>query len=302
MAELDFWGILDLINTQFPQYVPILYKPGIFDVFVRYAKAKSSGVNPWTPDQLLAELHKTEYYQQTTDAARQNDLLSATDPATWQQRVEKTRRMINDISMELGIKLEGEGLDSPAFSFLVQAAREGWDATEIRYRLLQGSINRTYAGGQVATNMAAVKRMANDYGVPLGDWAVGGYARMLTSGAMDMDGVQGYLIEQAKSLFPGLTAALDQGITVRQYADPYVQLASQETGLNPSDVNLTDQKWMSVLNKIDPKTGQRVSMDLDEALAAFRTDSRWGYDTSGQARQSATQLSEALQQKMGTAA
>jgi hypothetical protein len=59
---------------------------------------------------------------------------------------------------------------------------------------------------------------------------------------------------------------------------------------------------MKILNQVDPKTGQRVSMSLDQALSAFRTDPTWGYDQTDKAKQDATQLATQLQQKFGAAA
>ena len=299
MATLDFWGILALINDEFPQYVPILQQPGVFDVFVRYAQAKSSGINPWTPDQLLAELHKTPYYQSTPAPVRQFDLLLATDPATAAQKIEQTKRIIDDLQRQTGITLDATGgLSSPAFAFLQQAVAYGWDANEIKYRML-ASVNSTHAGGELGSTAAQVRNMADQYGVPLSDDAVLDYARKLSEGAIDQAGLQGYLIEQAKSLFPGLATALDKGITVKQYADPYLQIAAQELNINPADVNLTDQKWMAALNQIDPKTGARVSMSLDDWLRKIRTDPTYGYDKTLKAGNDATQLSVALQQRLG---
>jgi hypothetical protein len=107
------------------------------------------------------------------------------------------------------------------------------------------------------------------------------------------------MIEQAKSLFPGLTSALDQGVTVRQYAEPYLQIAQQELGTNINAISLTDPKWNAAVNQIDPKTGQRVSMNLSDWTSKIRSDSQYGYDTTEQARTRAAQLSTQLTNMMG---
>jgi hypothetical protein len=111
--------------------------------------------------------------------------------------------------------------------------------------------------------------------------------------------VKGYAIEQAKSLFPGLTAALDAGQTVDQYADPYKQIATQELNVNPADIQWTDPKWMKALNQVDPKTGARTSMSLDQWLSTLRTDPTYGYDQTNKAGQQAAQLATQLSQRFG---
>ncbi len=208
--------------------------------------------------------------------------------------------MIADAEAATGIKLDTTGgLSSQGFQFLSKASMAGWDAARIRYELLAiGGGN----GGDVAAQGLNVKNLANQYGVPLSDQAAMDWATKLAQGAITEDSVKGYLVEQAKSLFPALAGALDRGITVAQYADPYIQIAQQELGINPASVSFTDPKWMQALNQVDPKTGQRVSMSLDDWLKTIRTDSRYGYDTSSQGRQSATQLATALQQRFGAAA
>lgn len=295
---MDYLQALNIIQTQYPDALPILQKPGVAQVYLDYLNASP----PWTTAQLQAALRATPYYQQSPQAVRDWDILQATDPATASTKAEQAKRTIDDLQRELGITLDNAGgLASPAFSFLVDAIKYGWDANEIRYRML-ASVNKTQAGGQVGATAAQIKSTASDYGVPLSDKAVLDWATKVTQGAMDMQGVQGYLIEQAKSLFPALTGWLDKGGTVKDYAAPYLQLAQQELDINPADINLTDQKWMSALNQVDPKTGQRVSMSLDSWLAKLRSDPAYGYDTTSKGRQDATTLATVLQQKFGNAA
>lgn len=301
MAVLDFWGILNLINQEFPQYVPILEKPGVFDVFVRYAVAKSGGGDPWSSDQLLAELHKTPWYQSSTDTERQWDMLQATDPATAKQKAALTMRTIKDLQAELGVTLDdSQGFSGQLFQFYQQAVRSGWDANEIRYQLL-ATKDAKHQGGQYASLAAQVRGWADAMGVPLSDQAIQDWANKLGEGAIDQAGIQGYLQEQAKSLYPGLASAIDRGITVKQYADPYIQLAAQELNINPAGVSLTDPKWMSALNQVDPKTGARVSLSLDDWLREIRTNPVYGYDGTIQASTRASQLAMQLEQKFGAA-
>lgn len=301
MADIDFFTLLNLLQTEHPDIASIIWKPGVFDVAKQMMQAEVDG-KPWTQDQVNAAITATPYFQQTNANTRSWDVLVATDPATAYQKMQTVRNTVEDLQRQLGVTLDTSGgFGSQSWQFYTNAIRNGWDANEIKYQML-ALAGQPQAGGVVGSNAAQIRSAANDYGVPLSDSAVMDWATKVTQGAMDMQGVQGYLIEQAKSLFPALSTALDQGITVKQYAAPYLQLAQQELDINPSDINLTDQKWMAALNQVDPKTGQRVSMSLDSWLAKLRSDPAYGYDTTAQGRQSATTLATALQQKFGAAA
>jgi hypothetical protein len=290
MAEEDLLTFLAKIQSQYPQAMAIITQPGVAAVYVQAVK------EGWSGDRLEAALENTEWWKTSPAPVRAWQALQATDPATAAQKGADTKRLFDDISKQIGLTAP------PDFTLFARAVSEGWDANRIKYELIAttnwgGGLYPQ--GGEIGASAATVNSMANDYGVPLSDQTKVQWGRQLAQGAITPDSVKGYLIEQAKSLYPGLTAALDQGITVKQYADPYIQLAQQETGLNPADVNLTDQKWMSLLNKVDPKTGARVSMSLDEALGAIRSDSAWGYDTSAQGRAAATQLADNLAKTFG---
>lgn len=300
MADMDFYSILALLQKEHPDVFGLLSKPGVFSLAMDMMKAEVAG-QPWTTDQVSARLQATPYFQHTDANARAFDALLATDPATARQTVEKASRTIHDLESQLGVHLDDAGgMGSPAFAFLTHAVAEGWSADEIKYRLL-ASVNATHNGGEIAANAAAIKGLANDYGVPLSDQSTMHWATLLTQGAINQDGMKGYLVEQAKSLFPALSSALDKGITVSQYADPYKQIAVQQLGVNPETINWADPKWNQALNQIDPKTGQRVSMSLDQWTQTVRSDPRYGYDTTSQGKQAAAQLATQLLQKFGAA-
>jgi hypothetical protein len=155
------------------------------------------------------------------------------------------------------------------------------------------------SGGEVTQNVTKVMGLADDYGVPLSMEQAGKWGYQLTGGIVDETALRGYMVEQAKSLFPGLSDALERGITVRQYADPYLQIAQRELGTDPNTVALTDSKWNAALNQIDPKTGARVSMSLHDWTSHIRSNAEYGYDKTDQARSRSAQFATQLEQMMG---
>jgi hypothetical protein len=297
---LDFFQMLDAIHQEHPDIFALLSQPGMLDLAQQIINAEQSG-QPLTQAQINAKLQNTDYFKTTTPDARAYDALRAVDPAAANQRAVLVQRQIADASANLGISLPSDGtMNSQGFQFFINAVRNNWSADEIKYQLLaQVKGLNAGMGGEVGNNAAQIKNLFNDYGVPLSDAQTMDYAMKLGQGAETTDGIKGYAIQAAQSLFPSLTTQLHQGYTVRQIADPYLQMLQQETGVDPTTVNLTDPKYMGFLNQVDPKTGQRTVMPLDSALAKIRTDPTYGYDTTGQARQAASQLTSQLASKFG---
>jgi hypothetical protein len=302
-GDQHFWDIIDAIQQSYPGLLPILNQPGVFDVAAKIIDGEQSGT-PMTPDQITAALQNTQYFQNTPQAQRTWDIGAALDPATYQQKISDYTTRFNNIQAQLGVQLPywvGIGL-------MKEAAVNGWDDTRMKYQIMAtdqwikdptATGAQPPAGGQLGESANQVHQLASAYGVNLSDQATMNWADQLASGAIDQQAVQGYMIEQAKSLYPQLSSALDQGITVAQYTDPYKQMAVQELGINPNDFNLTDPKWQASINQVDPKTGARTAMSLQQWQTTLRTDNSYGYDTSPAARQQASDLATKLGQEFG---
>jgi hypothetical protein len=158
------------------------------------------------------------------------------------------------------------------------------------------------AARQVEDNKAKLKSMADAYLVPVSDGALSEWSRKELSGEVPQDGFLSYVKEQAKSLFPTLSAAIDRGVTVAQYSDPYKQLAAQVLEVSPESISLADPKWSRALTNVDPKTGDRAAMSLYDWQALLKTDPQYGYDRTQQGRQEGAQLADKILQTFGRTA
>jgi hypothetical protein len=112
--------------------------------------------------------------------------------------------------------------------------------------------------------MQGLKEQAGQYYVPMSDQALQGWTQKIIGGQITADSFSAYLKEQAKSLFPGLANAIDQGITVQHYTDPYRQIAAQTLELNPDSVDFSSPKFSPALYQKDAKTGANTSMTLSD--------------------------------------
>ena len=157
-------------------------------------------------------------------------------------------------------------------------------------------------GGDLGANISLVKQIASSYAVPIDDASAYKWALDIQSGAADQAGVTNWAKEQAKSLFPSLGAALDSGLTVDQYAAPYRSIAAQELNINPDTVQWSDPKWQAALSQIDPKTGVRTSMSLDDWTRKLRSDPVYGFDQTQGAKNQAVDFATKIGQALGRVA
>ena len=67
--------------------------------------------------------------------------------------------------------------------------------------------------------------------MPLSDETISKWAFDIANQAATLDGFKSYMISEAKTLFPGISAGLDAGQTVTQITDPYTQIAVRELGV-----------------------------------------------------------------------
>lgn len=285
----------DIIHQRYAYMEWALSIPEVGDILRR---AAGEG---WDGTRLQGAIEATSWWKTTSAAARQWQQLQSQDPAT----AADTKAQLLQQAQDLAANYEATGLDLNAI--VDMALKTGTGASGIAAMIRSQS--NYYARERdretaARTNqlLGTVQGLSRDYAIPLSMDAMQKWATQLAQPGANLADFENYVREQAKSLFPGLAAAIDRGVTVRQYVEPYLQIYAKELGTSPENVDLTDPQFNQALNQIDPKTGTRVSMSLDQWTATVRSDPRLGYDGSQNGQTVATQLAQALQQRLGNAA
>jgi hypothetical protein len=159
--------------------------------------------------------------------------------------------------------------------------------------------------GVAAVSQADLQQYYDDYQVPVSPQKLQQQVQQLLSGVATPEGIKAAISQQAQTLRasnPQLVDYLKQGHTVRDWADPFMQHGATLLGLNPHSMDLNAPMWNTVLNPAtDPATGKPTgqALSIDQWDQMLRNDPKYGFDTSANGKQSASQLIMGLKQTMG---
>lgn len=250
----------------------------------------------WDTATLEGALSKTSWWQQTSNTARQFDAQQATDPASAQAAVAQVQASVQTLAGSLGITMDPSRMQALS----LEATRFGWSQDQIKLALTaEGNYDPTKAKGSVATSLLQLQADAANYGVPMSQDTMQQWLQQINSGTQNQDGFKVYLQGQAKSLYPTMASAIDQGITPAQYFDPYKQAAANTLGIDPQSINFTDPKWQAAIMQIDPKTGQRTPMSLDQWQQYIKGTPTYGYQYTTNGVNDAYNILAQIGQAMG---
>jgi len=279
-----------LIQQQYGYLAWALQNPELKSVLEKGAQAG------WNGDQLQAAIENTNWWRTTSSSARSFFQLQQEDPASAQQQINSQKDNLRNQAASMGVNIDDASLNSMALTSL----QTNWNNQEIRQAIGAQFMYKPGAlTGEAAVDEQAVKALAHEYYIPLADSTVGDWTKQILQGNNTSDGFRDYLVTQAKSLFPSIADALDKGVTVAQYVNPYQQIAAKTLELSPDAVDFDDPKFNKALNQIDPKTGQRTSMSLSDFQTMLQSDPTYGYHKTQQARDQAYQLINGLNNTFG---
>jgi hypothetical protein len=258
------------------------------------AKAAQKG---WNAGELLSALQKTRWWKKTSQTARQMQALQREDPASYHNQFVQQQAQVQALAQSMGITIPKARLNQ----LTTTALFSGWSNLQIQeavgaeFRYTPG---QSYAG-TAGADIQKFKKLASDYLVPLSDQTVGTWTKQALQGKINPDDFTGYLAEQAKTLFPWMAHAIDGGVTPDQYLSPYRQAAAQTLELDPNAINFNDPKFMSLVQTVDPKTGQRTERGLANAMTEMRTNPVYGYDRTQGAKDQASAFAASLAHQFG---
>jgi hypothetical protein len=284
-------------DAQITQYIREHY--GYLAGFLRVPELRSllfqAARGGWDVDRIRGALFDTKWWKTTGETARQWDALVNLDPATANSRLTAARVAIQREATQLGVTVSPDTIARLA----VNVNRLGWTDEQIREALgAQFRLDRS-PRGTAAVTVGGLRDLAHEYGLDVSDSNLQTWTRQILSGLNTLDAYRVDLANKAKTFYN--IQEISPTMSTRQYADQYIQLAAKTLGINEASIDLMDPKWRRALTQVDPSTGQKVPMSLDQWDTQLKTNPIYGFDRTRNGRQQAADFQAQLLQGLGWA-
>lgn len=248
---------------------------------------------PVSEQVLFGMISQTNWWQQTPLAARNWEILKAEDPASAAALAGQAAANIQNRARKLGLQLS----DSQIQQLAITVVKFNWTDEQVVDKLI-GQVNfQGLTPGDLTAFKDQVKTIAGNYLINVSDSTAEQYALRLASGEMSLQGAESAFKEQAKQRFTWMADQIDQGISPGMYFDPIKNQIARELEISPEEINLMDNKYLSMVEIADPETGKMRGATLREAQLLARKDERWA--NTSQAQQQVMATADMISRIMG---
>jgi Peptidase family M23 len=270
------------------------YSQAFLDAYPEVADIVDQAIaNKWTQSQFDAHIKNTRWWQERSTAQQEWDTKIKDNPGQAAREVAEMQANITQWAAAKGITISAAQAQQLATEF----TRNGVKAGTAEFEMRLGGFYTTSgtATGEAAVNEDFLRKKAGDYGVTVSDAQLQGWTQDILSGKGTAEGFEDSIREQAKTLYKPISSDLDRGLTTRDVVMPFLGIAGHELGIDLSNVSLTDPKWTQAIFGPDGKT----MMTADQWTSTVRSDGRYGWDKTANARSTAADLTGQLAQAFG---
>ena len=236
---------------------------------------KQAVQSQWTPEEFGAQLKNTQWYKKHSESDRTWRTLERVDPATARARMHQTKVRLIQTGQQMGVHVDPKRLADMAWRVNAYAWSDEQVASAFRAEMKfdPKKVDKYY--GMMAVNAASIKEQAADYGVKIDDKTAFNLMTQLVGRSTSEEGITEFIKKQAKIKYAGLADDIDAGMTVKDYASPFIQTQAKLLELDPADVHLDDPRIAAALQYRDPKTSKPAAMSLFDFEKTVKSDGRW---------------------------
>ena len=272
------------IDENYSQFAYLQDIPEVWDVVKRVAKEGLSD------DRALGELQKTGWWQKTEADARVFLERKYQDPATVKAEIKTKADELRKSATAAGITLPEAELQTMAEDSL----RFKWTPAEEKSATGRFfKYDKEHLMGEALVTQQNLNQKARDWLVPMDDTTMQKWVTQVATGEVDAAYFDGYMREQAATLFPQLADPISRGVPPGQWMAPYASMAAQTLGINPDSIDLRESKWMKSINQVGPD-GKRTAMNLSDWEDTLKTDEAYGWDKTDQGREHGATMARKL--------
>ena len=289
MAAKKKLSLDENVRQNYPEFVyllddPTLFGPEITDVLRQAAK------NKWTVDRFRGAVMATPYWQNTVAASKQYD---AAPDADKKRSVEAARLAIDGVTDLTGIPEE------KITAFVTGMARNNVQGDALKklvysFAFTEGKALKAQSAALASKDASDMKAIIKAYGGSISDKEIESY---LTTGKKPAD-IQGIYKEKLKGQYPHLVSQLDAGLTFDDITKDYKSIAANVLETTSEAIDFMKPEFMDSIAKRDDK-GNLRQMSLGEWTQALKTDTRYGYAKTTQAKQEARAMVASIGKAFG---
>lgn len=240
-----------------------------------------------TDKEFANEVTNSTWYRTHGDAVRQSIILQYSDPATYQQQLNAAGKKVSDVMRQMGIT---SGVTNSQYVAMAKQVQMGTITDDDLQKQLSayfgygsGHYGPGYKEGS-ATGTAAqydtqLRTLYAQYGQAPQPGQLAYRVQQLLSGSAKIEQYEEQAKVAAKAMYPGLSNSIDQGMTVKDLAQPYIQSMSNLLELDPSSIGLNDRMIKQAMQGTGAtaKGQQPSATPVWQFEQQVRSDPRWQY-------------------------
>lgn len=245
---------------------------------------------------LLQKAHDEKYYDTPEGRARFEAELKGVDfykEIATSGKVREIKKIVGDL-----------GFDSTDFSkFVADSINRGWTGDTLKAETYKEVFRRTPDG--TYANPTAVKRatQGNDYlnmqliAKNYFNEAPQSTIENILTGGITVDDFQRQQRVMAKQRYGHLSELIDQGVTLEDLASNYRQSAAKLLEIDPNQIDMSQGDYEIALSF--GEEGKKRAMTTGEWEKLLRTDSRYGWEKTENAKSEARSLASNIAEAFG---
>lgn len=240
--------------------------PSIKNIFDQAVKGN------WSKDVFQAHFANTDFWKNNSDAMRKAKEMMVSDPATWQATMDANRAHILQMAQDIGAIIPDSALGDLSKNVTMMAMSD-----EQLKSTLSGYINFVNGSlvGQAGMYEQSMRKYAENMGVSVNQQSIKNYAQLMVKGVSSESDFQNFIKDQAVSAYPAYEDQIKNGgMTVKDIANPYIQMMAQSLEINPTTIGLDDPTIMQGLNGLD-QDGKPIGKTMTEFQNMLQGDPRW---------------------------
>lgn len=186
-----------------------------------------------------------------------------------------TRRAVERYAMQTGISLSAKEINTLANQSLAQK----WDAETLKEEIARkGVITDKGTSGSTEDDL---RKTAANYGVSYSpEWYMQA-AKSILEGKSTKEIWDQQIKDTAKSRYAAFANQIDEGLTPRQIASPYIQSMASILELDPNTITLNDPNLTKALTSVTEEGKPNVT-PLWQFERELKQDPRWRYTKNAQ--------------------